>query len=211
VLLALALSSGARAQERPEGEEAVWQGRHTLFAGASLLYALGAWPGAVLFGSDATREAPGVAVALGGRFGLVPELELVVDVGARFFFFGDLARDAAPGAPQASEVRILEPTLGASLRIRPGAGRFHIDTGFGLGWAFLQGIAEDPSGPLEPTASRNGFTAELRGGVGVLFGPARTWDVSVRLRIAGYPAIEDVSTLATLLEIEITGPLLSRP
>ena len=196
----------ARASAPLSGSD--WQGRYTLFAGASALYELSAWPGAVLFGSESSREAPGVDATVGGRFGLTRELELVVDVGARFFFFGDLAADAAPGAPQASEVKILEPTLGASLRIRPDGGRFHLDAGLGAGFAFLLGEATAGGGALEPMTNRDGITLELRGGVGLLLGPDCDWDVTARLRVVGYPRVEGVSSLATVLELEVTAPLL---
>jgi hypothetical protein len=183
-----------------------WDSPLSLSLGAALVYELGVWPSAVLFGEARNQPAPGGLVFVGVRYGLTPILELNVEAGLRFLHFGDFSQDTSPAAPIARDVSLLSPSLSLTARLRP-ASRFYLGAGVGVGFGWLFGEATDADGVLAPFGDRSGAVGELRGEVGFLLGPKTNWDLGARLRFVGYPQVPGTTTLSVALEIALSAPV----
>jgi hypothetical protein len=190
----------------PSATTTDWDSPLSLAVGAALVYELGVWPSAVLFGEARTHPAPGGLLFFAVRYGLTRILELNVEAGLRFLHFGDFSQDTSPGAPIARDVSLLSPSVALSARLRP-ASRFYLGAGLGVGFGWLFGEATDTDGVLAPFGDRSGAVGELRGEVGFLVGPKTNWDVGARLRFVGYPQVPGTTTLSVALEIALTVPV----
>jgi len=183
-----------------------WEGPFSLSLGAALVYELGDWPSALLFGQSQTEAAPGVAAIVAVRHGLLDIFELYADLSLRYLYYGDLAADDSPSTPYAENVSVLIPSVALTARLRPGS-RFYLGAGLGVGFGVLFGEAVDADGALVPFGDTSGAVGELRGEVGFLLGPKTNWDLGARLRFVGYPRVVGTATLAVALELALTVPV----